>query len=640
MRIIERIPMSLDNPNGRSLGKARIAEFTTWLQLQIENALSDQRLKDQERTKAWNHYYGRPSSDRRDIPYINASNRVAPLAQIACDSIFANIISIITETSPIVTCKPANDKWAAHAKVVQTRIDHEIHAEGEATTGGSSWNFLPALYHGAKETVKLGTGVWHIEWVEQLTKGRYTRVQSSHARIEPIPGEHVLVPGGAGYDFQNIPWIALYFPYNKADFMDKAKKSKWNTDGVTTTGGRTEQESQRQRFARQPSTATDEDIYDIYKVYCQYDIDGDGELEDLLAVYNHTGATTLWVDWQPYDRRPLTAGHFDIEEFMFHGRGVPEILSTLTEIASDSLNHWIDNAFLANCRMFKGPHSALTEQTVSVWPGRFIGMADPANFAEVRLSDVYPSLPQLFAVTVGLAERSTGINDLSTPRPSQVLGSRTPGITAMQLMQQVNQRHTPFFASLRAAIACAVKECLYREQEQLQRGNDRLRKYLTNLLGEQDAALYIEVLMDDQFDNAIALEMTVTSAQVNKEVERQNSMLLTNIYRQYITELVQAVAMAINPQTPPALRDVITKAIAAGNEFMERTLRTFSDVQRPQTFIIDPLPELQAAQQQPAQQQPQNPIAAILQQLAGGQNGQNGVGAASGSEPSGMDIPA
>lgn len=634
MRFVNRDPVNIENPAGRTLelNSTRMQKLVDWLQIEIENALSDHTSLERSWNRARRHYYGVPEHETRDIPYLNASNRVAPLAQIASDAIFATVFSITTEASPIITVRATNDKYAEHAKAIQVRIDAEINAEGEATTGGLHWNFLPALYHGGKDCVKLGTAFWHIGWFEQVVKGRYARTESAGARIEPVPIENVLVPGAASYDLQNLPWLAIRYEIRNNEMEERAKREKWNITGVHASGGVSVQRQERERFSRQTGNATRDDVNDIYRIYVNFDIDGDNEGEDLLVHYNHTGSTLLKVEWAPYDHRPGVVAHFDIEEFLFFGRGVPTILSNMTEIASDALNHWIDNGFLANCRMFKGPPTATQEDTIAMWPGRYIASNDADKMTEFKMSDVHETLPELLQLAIGFGERATGINDLSTARPAQIPG-RTPATTTLQMLSQVSQRHTPFFASFRAAAACLVRECLYREQERLLRGDARLLQYLEKALGPETAALYVEALRDSTFDNGCTIELTITSAQMNQEVERQNAMLLFNIYRQYVTELVQSIILISQPQVNPVLRDVVQKAIIAGNEFMERLLRTFSSVTNPKNFIIDPTQEISQLAQQP-----QNILGQLAAQL--GLGGENGVAQPSGGSSNGSQQPA
>jgi hypothetical protein len=630
MRFVTRDPVSLDNPStdGRralKVSKERKQALATYLQLEIENALSDrgalERVWNQERRD----YYQEPMHATRDIPYLNASNYVAPLAQIACDAIFATVFSVTTEASPIITVKASNDAWQAQAKVVQERIDHELNSEGEATIGGLHWNFLPSLYHGGKDCVKLGTAFWSVEWKEQLIKGKFVRVESAGSRIEPIPLENILAPGGASYDLQNLPWIGVLYEYTDQALTEEAERQGWDLDGVRAAGNISTPHQDRERFARQYGNATRTNVNDVYKISCCYDIDDDGETEDLLVYYNHTGACILKLDWHPYDHRNLIGAHFDIEEFMLYGRGVPAIIREATKLASDALNSANDNALLSNARGYKGPIGAIEGNSVLVFPGFYFASTDPEKISELKLSDINPSILELLQVAIGFAERATGINDLSTARPSQIPG-RTPATTTMNMLAQVSQRHTPFFASFRSAGACMVRECLYREQERLLRGDTRLPQYLDKILGVESSRIYQEALADPDFDNALSVELTVTSAQMNKEVERQNAIMLAQIYKQYVSELVQAVALVSQPQVTPALRDVVQKAIIASNEFMERVLRTFSDVSNPSRFIIDPTQELQQLAQGGPAAQPQNPLMALIQGLGQGQNG-NGTAA-------------
>lgn len=618
MRFITRDPESVETPP--HLGKVRQQELAHYLHTGIENAQADRQSLERAWTEARRHYYGQPQNESRDIPYLNASNRVAPLASIASDAIFATVFATITEASPILTVRASNDAWSDMAKAVQMRIDHEINSESEATTGGLHWNFLPAFYHGGKDCVKLGTGIWQVTWTEQLIKGKYARIESAGSRIDPIPIENILAPGGASYDLHNLPWIAVRYEMDAQELEEMGKRLGWKTQGVHAQGNVSAQRQERERFARQYGNATRTDIFDIYKIQCCYDLDGDGETEDLLCWYNHSGTTLLDVDWFPYDHRNLVMAHFDIEEYLFYGRGVPQVIAGATHLASDALNHWIDNEFLANCKMYKGPVGAIEGNTILAYPGMYLGSSDPDKIAELRMSEVYPGMGALLQVAIGFAERQTGINDLSTARPEQIPG-RTPATTTMQMLSQVSQRHTPFFASFRSAAACLVRECLYREQERLLRGDTRLPRYLVQILGANNANLYIQALTSPDFDNALQIELTVTSAQMNKQVEQQNAMLLANLYRQYVQEIVQAVAMASQPQVSQPLRDVLEKAIVASNEFMERVLRTFSDVSDPSKFIIDPTQELA----QVGQQMANNPLAQLAPFFQG--QGANGTGA-------------
>ena len=622
MRLIHRDPTPLEP--SLKINHSRQATLAIWLQEELENALSDHLTLERSWKNSRREYYATPEHATRNVPYLNASNQVAPLAQIATDAIFATVFATILNTSPIITCKATNDKWGARAKAIQERIDHELNSEGESTSGGLHWNFLPSLYHSGKDCVKLGTGIWEVTWTEHVTKGKFTRTERSGSRCTPIPIENVIVPGGASYDLHNLPWIAIRHEWSAIQLQEEITRHNWTPHTYSPAGNISSQAQNRERFSRQPGVASRKDTYEIFKIFVNYDIDNDGETEELLVWFNLTDHQILHLDWFPYDHRNIITAHFDIEEFFFFGRGVPAILTKITKMATDALNHWNDNEYLANCRMYKGPIGAVEGDTVLAFPGRYFASSNPDLISELRMSEVYPGMAELLQVAIGFAERATGINDLTTARPAQIPG-RTPATTTLQMLGQVAQRHTPFFTSFRSAAGSLVKECLYREQEQLLRGNNRLVSHLTTILGQENASLYIDALTDPEFDNAITTELTVTSAEINRQAEQQQAIALSQLYRQYVQDITNAVAIVANPQVPQPLRDVLSKAIIASNEFMERILRTFNDVSNPKTFIIDPLQEMN----QLSQQATENPLSAILQTL-----GPFGAASSNGTSPS------
>jgi hypothetical protein len=261
------------------------------------------------------------------------------------------------------------------------------------------------------------------------------------------------------------------------------------------------------------------------------------------------------------------------------------MLRMLQHEESEIHNHRIINMMLANTKMFVDGGSSLGD-TISVRPGRVLKVTDADKFREFGVSEVYPSSAQAEASAIALAERRVGINDLSMPRSSQVLGSRTPGITMMTLMQQQNRRFAPAFDGARIATAGAVKQCLYRMQERLLGRDKNLIKLIEAVVGEQAAAV-ISLLGNDSFDEAVRVELTASSAQQNREVERQNQLLLVNLMSGYYKSTLELATIVSNPQTPPGVKEVADKIIKAASEVMERTLRTFDSIRDPESLLVD-----------------------------------------------------
>ena len=203
------------------------------------------------------------------------------------------------------------------------------------------------------------------------------------------------------------------------------------------------------------------------------------------------------------------------------------------------------------------------------------------------MGEIYSSSAQDEAIGISLAERRVGVNDMSIPRPSQILGSRTPGITALSMLQKVNQRFTPAFDSLRFALANALKQCMYRYQERLLAGDIVAEKHIHDILGAEDGALVVQTLKHKDFDRGVSIEMMASNAAVNKESERQNSIMLTNLLATYYQRALELVMLASNPQVPEPVRDTAKKIAESASNIIERTIRTFDEIRDPGAFIID-----------------------------------------------------
>jgi len=107
------------------------------------------------------------------------------------------------------------------------------------------------------------------------------------------------------------------------------------------------------------------------------------------------------------------------------------------------------------------------------------------------------------------------------------------------------------------------------------------------VLDYESANLVIDALKNDSFDEQVDIELTAASASVNREADRQNAILLTNLLGQYYQRTLELVSIAANPQTPPEVRTIANRIASAAGEVIDRTIRTFDQVRDPATFVID-----------------------------------------------------
>jgi hypothetical protein len=559
----------------------RLDDFVRWWDRELEDAISSRQPQEAVWRDNLRQYDGVPVRAVRNIPYENASNIEVTLGAIATDAVYAQAIDTIFTVSPIVTTRPiSGDQFperVQRAKALQDHIGWGV---------ANEWGLRSAADESILDDVKLGTGVYYVPFVEDVRKTKSMTVKQRGPRILSVPIEDAFVPGGSYEDQQRTRWLALRFWYTSSELRDQARAGQWDISEAQAAGAVGWVRTRREMLGRSWTQNIYADLYEVFRLWAVYDIDGDGVDEDLLCVWDRTSRKLLHIAYNKYDNRPTEWMRYQIRGHLAYGLGVMDMIRPYQEECTSIHNFALDNALLANARFWKTRDASIGE-SMKIYPGAVKYMNDPEDVQPEQMADIYPSMGALQSFPIAMAERRVGINDLSTPRPSAVLGSRTPGITALSLLQQTNRRFTPAFDSIRLATAGAVKQCLYREQEQLLAGDKELEDHILSVHGAQAGADIIAALKDEKFDSGYAIELTASSATVNRDVERQNALLLVNILGQYYEKSLQLVALAANPQTPAPVRDVAQKIANAASEIIERTLRTFDQVRDPMAFLVD-----------------------------------------------------
>jgi hypothetical protein len=595
-----RLEISEENLN-------RLKEFLT---IEIEDAISSRQPLEALWRDLLRQYEGVPKNPARNFPIENAPNVEVTLGAIAADAIYAQAVDLITQSSPLITCRAvgaADDRYLVEAIKGIQRFSNWM-AANELGVKLAGDDFL-------LDFTQLGTGAFYTPWVENRRKTRTSQILTAHPRTYCIPIEDVIIPGGTKGTVDDFPLISLRFWRSETDIMAMAKRNNWNTLGVQAAGAkdwvRTRREALGQHIEGMERKGR---LYEIFDVYCHFDIDGDGIDEDLYVVWDRTSRNVLKVAYNPYDHRPINLQVYQRRAHMVFGIGVLQMVKPYEEELTELHNYQTLNVLLANARMW-ATKEGVVPKNFRVWPNKQVPLPNPKeDLIGIQLGDIYPSLPTLQAMIVQLAERRVGVNEVSNPRPAMAMGNRTPATTTLTMMQQVNKRFAPAFDAVREGHAAAVRHGLYRYQEKILAKDNKTIQHLINVLGVDDALRVISVLQDENFDEHVNVELTASSTSINKEADRQNAMLLVSILSQYYQRTLELVMIASNPQTPPAIVDVAKKIANSAGEIIDRTIRTFDQVRDPATFII----ELEETIDQAAADAPKQAITQLLGALTQG----------------------
>lgn len=616
MRVVTRLPKN-DRVSFRELKRDKrkweqtLQELSEYLWVNLEDAFSSRRAWEGMLQEVLRLYEAVPKVDRREFPIIDAPNLVVQLASIATDTIYSQKLDLLFSMDPPVTCRPTPNGDEEGSTILQKWVNHSAERRWKIRSGAEDTDL---------DTTQIGTGVYYIPHEQRLRKHRTFEVRQSSARVRGFPIEDFIIPGGSYGDLQEMEWVAARFWLTDRQFADRAELEGWETEGAECTPVKDRIRTAREALGRSRSSHSGKhrkaDLYEVIEFYCSYDIDGDGVEEDLYVVFDRTSRTILKVAFNPFDTRPFEYAVYQRRAHLFYGIGVPEMLRMEQDAATEILNYWILNMLLVNSRVIVAPKHVLAEGE-QIWPSKILNARDADQIQMLQMADVYPSGPVALSTILSLSERRVGINELSTPRPSQIMGSRTPGITALTLAQASNKRFAHAFDSARLALGRAVMQCVLREGEQLRRGNQDLKREMERVLGIADALKLERLLKDQNFDEQVEVTMTASSASINREADKQNLLLLIDrmgVYYQRILELTQ-----LAEQLPPGskTREVALAIAEKGTKLVEKALENWDQIKDPAAYLVGMDNELDSQVGRGAQGE-LGTLGGILGTLAGG----------------------
>lgn len=591
MRIFQKLPVS--EPLFRN--EENDTRLIQYLSSEIETGYGARHEQEQNWLECLRQYEGVPKNPYRNVPIENSPNIEITLGAIASDALYAQVISNIFSVSPILTVRATR-----RANEFPNMVTAAAGLQDFADWGvANEWGLRQAANHTFLDAVQLGTGVFYTPHIEIVKRTGTRTVIDYGPRIRAIPIEDFLAPGGSGAILDELPWVDLRFwmthgelqEYRKAD--DKA--ARWKIKDLKPVASVDYVRQRREALGRSSTTEMSATLYEMHFSFVSYDYDQDGMDEELLCIWDRTARKIAWLGYSPHDTRPIDYCVYHPRAHLLNGLGVLEMLKPYQEELSEEHNDRTLNAKLANMRFFVSRTGTIDEATISAWAGRNIETQNPKeDLVAMQLGEVYPSAIASEQITLSLAERRVGVNELNTPRPSQVLGSRTPAFTTASLLQQQSNRFAPAYDNMKDAAASAVRQCLWRYHERLLIEDDDgpAATNIKAVLGEERGSLVIALLRTDDFQQSVSVELTASSAQINRDSERQNAMLLVNILGTYYQRIMELITLASQPGIPQPIAEVAKKIAEAWSNIIERTVRTFDQVRDPNAFIVEVSEEL------------------------------------------------
>lgn len=558
-------------------------------------------------------YEASPAESVREFPWHNASNLVVPIVAIHSDTLLARVMSAVMKTRPLWIVRELGE----FAKTAPVGLRDSLEEFLQYVGLEPSELDLYRVYHEwFGETITLGTSVIKVPWVKEVEDlygvagdmsgdkawSQVTRYEGP--RPEKIKFENFKCPVNKGtieaMDFKYD--VIQLSKYDLEERKFRGVYEKLATQYVLSQPDRTSRVGQVQSQKEQdgkvktvPGSGFAE--WDVAECHFRYRVDAT-HFARVMITYHEKSKQILRSYYHYYPDEIYIAARLFYRDDMFHGMGFAEILLPFQEEISEIHNQRRDNMTVANTKMWAVKPDSKLHKGYRTYPSAMLPAEQIVGNPEISpLEFGTPVAGEIDSerLSLELAEKRSGV---SPPMQGSGAGSNTKrGVyTAMgtlSLLQEGNTRTDLNITDIRYAHT-RLGRLLCREY-----GAFGVNEDLLNSFG--DAGQKIKTALEAIVNGKMALPVYASTASINREVEKQSDLMLTNITNQY-HQTVAAMLQAVNsPMTPPAIKEYTLKALESGRELMKSVYRHFNydEVDR----MVPEIPK----EQTPAPQQPGPP---------------------------------
>lgn len=546
-----------------------------------------------------------PAQEVRDFPWHGASNLVVPIIGIHTDTLLARIMAAIMKTSPMWATQALGDFADTAPPGITLAIQEYL---GYVALEPTELDLYRVVRDWFGDVVKLGTGTIKQPWVKNFIDvvaptgdgtGKVTfskKLEYEGPRPEKIKFEdfkyEVASPTIEAMDFkyhvihlqkQQLEERGFTGVYNNVVVQDVLRSSDRSSPDVVQ-----QQKEQDANVSTVAGYGFEE--WDICECHFKYRVDASHYCK-VIIWYHERSNNILRSFYYYYPSDIFITARMFYRDDMFPGMGFAEILAPFQEEISQIHNQRRDNMTVANMKMFRVDPDSVLNKGFETFPSAML----PAKKDELEPIEFgVPVVGEIDSerLTLELAERRSGV---SPPMQGQGAGTNTKrgvytAMGTMALIQEGNNRTDLNITDIRYAFT-KLGRLICQEYGMFGMG-DRERMF------GKKGKLAKEAL-EAMIDGRMALPIYASTASINREVEKQNDMMLMGVADRYHQTISAMLAAANNPMTPPAVQEYTTKAVAASHLLMQTVYHHFGFDQVDKLAPEPPTPQLAGVQEAP-----------------------------------------
>lgn len=569
----------------------------------------------EDRVVRWRKAYEAiPAEPTREFPFHNASNIVIPIIAIHSDTLLARVMSAVIKTAPPWVAKIYGEHL--DAKEMDGRREAVEELLQYAALEPSELDLFRVYHEWFGETIRYGTSVVKCPQHQEMESFAYfsgdgtgkvayeDEILYKGPRPEKCRFTDMGVPPAAR-TIETADFVYHRIRLQKHELMERSFYGIYDKDAVQliakfpdrTSPDVVQSSIEDDSGARSLGTYGYME-YHIYECHFKYKING--HYCRVIIWYHEKSDTILRSYYFYYPDQIFVAARLFYRDDAFYGYGFCERLAPFQEEISQMHNGRRDNVTVANTQIWRVDPNSQLHKGYRIYPSAMLPAA-AGEIEALRGGEVSPITIEEERLSIELAEKLSGV---SPPMQGYGAGTNTKrGVyTAMgtlSLMQEGNTRTDLNVTDIRYA--------------HTKLGRIILNQYAYFGLGDRIAMFgkmgdRLREAMELVKQKAIALPVFASTASVNREVEKQADVMLTQIMQRHYGMVTQMLMQAENAMLPPNVKKYIGEAVISGNLLMKSVLRHFGrdEVDRlvPDPDVTPPQPQPGPGQPQPGQPQP------------------------------------
>lgn len=594
------MPIPAEIPITKHFNPERVLGIEKYAADRLESLVRGLRDIRVDKIKRWRKIYdGTPKEKSKSFPWQNASNLIVQVVGSFADQLVAKIVMSEFGVDPIFPAEVVGD------------FEREDHAEDQrgavetwmqlVSLEPSYLNLIPKYTIWTRTFVKYGFGaiklmpekvIEKVAMVEDGGRAQFDNwVRREGPVCLPIMFEDFLMPATT-VELERAPIIAQRARMQRFQVEqlrhDRTYDRKMLTEilkNPTRTGpSDTQREIENETGARTDSDVTQEE-WDIYELHFPYNVLGDRFQLIVTGCADDAGSNFKPIksvfNWLPDNSLPYLGARLGNDGERAYGKGFCEMLRDYQEEVSAIHNRRGDAATAANTNIFRFSPGQQLDAQFSIFPMAGI-TAEKDGFEVVPLGRTANETIKDEQLVLQEAQDRAGVGASSSGQGSGTV-SKKGAYSAMgtfAVMQEGNTRANLNVTEFRQSHYTFGRLAL------LYYAHFGVPRRDLKALGKMGETL--EKALENVKQGRIIIPIRAATGSVNKEVEKQNLMLLLNNMRAHWQMVDQLMQKAANPQAPPEMQDYVLQVILSSNWLMKKICKDFG-ISDPSQALPEPL---------------------------------------------------